>query len=120
MCLIGREEGKVVATMGDGRTKPGYHIPEPGHREVGAHEKGTKPDGQSDGHNVLNRVGINGDDTGWSRPLMMNLVTMFVEFWMVKKPEGTQKFMKYFIKGSPSHGNEAALPSMEPIIVYVL
>ena len=83
----------MVTTVRDSGVKNRDHIPEPGHREVGAHEKRSKPNGPSDGHNVLDRVGINGDNTSWSSPLMMYLVTMFVEFWMMEKPGCTQEFI---------------------------
>ena len=54
---------------------------------MGSHEKRTKPDGPSDGDNILNRVGINGDNSSWSSPLVVNLVTVFVQFWMMQEPE---------------------------------
>ena len=52
---------------------------------MGSHEKWTKPDGPNDRNNILNGVGINGDDASWSSPLVVNLVTMFVELWMMQE-----------------------------------
>lgn len=35
-----------------------YSVPQPGHREMGAHDKGTEPDRPNIGENVFNGVGI--------------------------------------------------------------
>lgn len=114
MWFIGWEKWQVVATMWDGGVEYRDHIPEPGHGEVGSHEKWTKPDGPRDRDNILNRVGINGDDASWSSPLVVNLMTVFVEFWMMQEPglRHAHKRSYYFIKGRPSHGKEGTLPKL--------
>ena len=58
MRLIGWEEGEMVAIMRNGSVKHCYSVPEPGHRDVGAHDEGAKPERQQVGENMLNRVGI--------------------------------------------------------------
>ena len=85
MCLVGREEGKMVAIMSNSSVEQCYNIPEPGHREVGAHEKGTEPNWPQIGEDVFNRVGIDRDDASWSRPLVVDLVDVLVELGMMKE-----------------------------------
>ena len=41
MCLRGRHEGEVVAAVCDGGVENGHRVPEPGQREVRAHDEGT-------------------------------------------------------------------------------
>ena len=50
---------------------------------MGSHDKGTEPNRQGDGNDVLDRVRVDGDNASWSGPLVVNLVAMLVEFWMV-------------------------------------
>ena len=86
MSLIGWKEGEVVATVSHGGIEYCHGVPQPCHGEVGTHDEGTEPDGPQVGQKVLNRVGIDGDDTSGGSPLMMDLVDVLVEFWMMKKP----------------------------------
>ena len=44
--------------MRNGSVEHCYSVPEPGNREVGTHEKRTKPDRPQVGQNVFNGVGI--------------------------------------------------------------
>ena len=53
---------------------------------MGAHDECPKPDGPHVGENMLNGVGIDGDDSSWSCPLMVDLVDVLVELWVVKEP----------------------------------
>lgn len=48
----------MVATMRTGSVQHCYSVPEPGHREMGAHDEGAKPDGEQVGENMLNRVRV--------------------------------------------------------------
>lgn len=86
MCFIGREERKMIATVRDSGANSRNHIPQPGHREMGAHDEWTRPNWQGDGYDVLYWVGVDGHDPSWGCPLVVNLVTVLIEFWMVKKP----------------------------------
>ena len=86
MWLIGWEEGEMVAIVWDGGVEHCYSVPEPGHREVGAHDEGTKPDRQQIGENMLNRVGIDWDDASWSCPLVVDLMDVLIELGVMKEP----------------------------------
>ena len=86
MWLIGWEEGEMVAIVWDSGVEHCYSVPEPGHREVGAHDEGTKPDRQQIGENMLNRVGIDWDDASWSCPLVVDLMDVLIELGMMKEP----------------------------------
>ena len=76
----------MVATVRDSSVEYGYSVPEPGHWEMRTHDEGTKPDGPNVGENVLNGVGVEWDDAGGSRPLMVDLMDVLVELGVVKKP----------------------------------
>lgn len=41
--LIGREEGKMVATVSDRGVEHCHSVPQPGDREVRAHDEWTEP-----------------------------------------------------------------------------
>lgn len=86
MILVGWKEGKMVATVSHSGVEQGHRVPEPSDREMGAHDERAEPDRPDVGEDVLNRVGVDRDDAGWSSPLVMDLVNVLVEFWMMKEP----------------------------------
>ena len=86
MWLIWREEGQVVSTVRNSSVKHSHRVPEPGHREVRAHEERTKPHRPNIRQDVLNRVGVDWDYPSRGGPLVVDLVDVLVELWMVKEP----------------------------------
>ena len=88
VCLGGRHEGQVVATVSHRGVQDDQEVPQPDHGEVRPHDDWSHTDRHQVREEVLQRVGINGHDADRSGPLVMSLVDVFVQQRMVSQPAG--------------------------------
>ena len=85
MSLGRRQEGEVVAAVGDAGRAEGEREPQPGGADVRAHDERAKHRRQDVGHDVLDRVRIDANDADRCRPLMVLLVDVLVEARVVQE-----------------------------------
>ena len=87
MGLGRREEGEVVARVGDAGGRQRQAKPEPGGADVGPHEEWAHDGGQQVREDVLHGVGVQADDADRGRPLMVLLVDVLVQARVVQHSE---------------------------------
>lgn len=78
-----RKERKVVATVSIDSGHQSHCKPQPGCSQMGTHDKWAQYNRHQIGHYVLDWMGVDADNSNWSRPLMMNFVDVFVHDWMM-------------------------------------
>ena len=62
----------------------GQGVPDPDHREVGAHDERTHPHRPNVGEDVFDRMGVDRDDTSGGGPLVVDLVDVLVKLRMME------------------------------------
>ena len=82
-----RQEGEVVATVGDCGRKKRETEPERGRSDVRTHDQRTCSSGHHVRDDMLDGMCVDGANTNWCLPLVMDLVDMLVEERVVECPE---------------------------------
>ena len=82
-----REEGEVVARVGDAGGCQRQAKPEPGGADVRPHEEWAHDGGQQVREDVLHGVGVETDDANRGRPLVVLLVDVLVQARVVQHSE---------------------------------
>ena len=73
----------------------GHGIPQPHHREVGAHDEAAHVEGYDVGQDVLYWVGVDADDGERSSPLVVLLVEVFIQPSVVQEPDQRVRVMAF-------------------------
>ena len=84
----------MVATVRNSGVCNDKSVPQPDHREVGAHDERPKNSREEVDHEVLQRVAVDGGNSNWSCPLVVGLVDVLVQTRVVEKSIGETERLK--------------------------